>query len=110
MKRVTNPKEMCSTALGRSLLAWYCTFEDFVCFLAAYEAQLGPEWRNENVRVRTELARVEYPLLSEEEHLPRLLDDIWPKYWSYTAKLTEIITRVPKLKSMSTENRPAAAA
>lgn len=110
MKRVTTPKEMCSTALGRSLLGWYITFEDFVCFLAAYETQLPVEWRLENFRIRTELAREEYPHLSEDERLPRLLDDIWPKYWCYTMKLTNIICGIPKLKTIDIDLRSAAAA
>lgn len=101
---------MCSTSLGRSLLGWYCTFEDYVCFSATYEPQLPTVWRYENHRIRTELAQTEYPLLSEDERKPRVLDDIWGKYWIYTPILSDVIIQIPKLRTVETQDRPAAAA
>jgi hypothetical protein len=96
---------MCTTSLGRALLGWYCTYEDYCCFLALYPNQLPATWREENIRKRAELARLDYPTLSQKDRLPRLLADIWPRYWGITFTLTETLQSVFGLKSLNQKER-----
>jgi len=100
MLLVSNPVQFCSTIIGRALLEWYMHFEDYCCFLAAYKFLLPTHWREENVRIRHELAQVEYPGLSQTERIPRILDDIWAEFLSLIPTVCNVLSRVPELKKM----------
>jgi hypothetical protein len=105
MLLVSNPVQFCSTVIGRVLLEWYMHFEDYCCFLAAYEFLLPAHWREENVRIRQNLAQVEYPRLSETERIPRILDDIWAEFLSLMPTVSNVLSRVPELKKMEGQAR-----
>jgi hypothetical protein len=66
---------------------------------------LPSSWREENTRKRTELARIEYPTLPQSERIPRLLSDLWPRYWEITRPLTLTVWRVHGLQSLESEER-----
>jgi hypothetical protein len=105
MQRFSNPVQHCSTPIGRSLLEWYCSVEDYCCFLAAYKALLPAEWRRENVRIRQVLAHEEYPRLPPDEHRPRLLDDLWAQFWALLPALGSVLATIPLLKNLEERER-----
>jgi hypothetical protein len=109
MKTFSNPVLCSSTTVGRTLLGWYCTVEAHCCFLSANEFLLPPEWRQQNVLKRQELAHSEYPHLSPEERKPRLLDDLWPQLWSLVPSLNHVAAKIPKLNAMKESRRATAA-
>src|SRR5436190_21299948 len=92
MQRCSDPVKLCSSALGRSLLEWYCVFEDYCCFGSAVSTFLPKKWRYENCRIRENLSEVEYPRLSNAERRERLLDDLWAQFYSKVMKLTDILS------------------
>src|ERR1700726_2842518 len=110
MKKVSNPVQLCSTTIGRSLLEWFSSVEDYCCFLAAYKTLLPITWREENVRKRTEIAQRDYPLLSREERKPRILDDVWQQYLALVPRLADVLVGVVSLKEMEGEERSMKAA
>ena len=71
----SDPVRLCSTIVGRFLLGWYCSCEDYCCLRSAYGMLLPSEWRQENIRIRQKLAITEYPRLSPKDRKPRLLED-----------------------------------
>ena len=99
MKVFSNPTELSSTSLGRSLLEWYCIFEDYYCFVCPAKSLLPESWRRENCQIRQKLAQTEYQYLSKNEYRERLLDDIWPQLYSRTPKLSNVAARIPLLKT-----------
>lgn len=52
---------------------------------------LPPIWRNENVRIRHEVAR---PPSSDAD----LLDNLWPRLWATIPALADILSEIPKIK------------
>jgi len=100
----TSPEVFCSTPLGRYILGWYISLEDICCFSAAYTAILPLSWRIANVHARLEPAQREYPQLSSNIRIPRLLDDLWPQFWVIDARLVEIQQLMLQLKAL---NQPA---
>jgi hypothetical protein len=83
--------------------------EDYCCFLGAYKLILSSEWREENVRIRRELAEKEYSHLSEAERKPRFLDDVWSEYLALVPRLANIVCQVPFLKTYDPHERLTAA-
>src|SRR5579862_4190589 len=110
MQKVTDPVQLCSTTIGRSLLEWFSLIEDYCCFLAAYRCLLPITWREENVRKRAEIALRDYPLLAREERKPRILDDVWQQYLAVVPRLADILVGVVSLKEMEKEERAMKAA
>lgn len=110
MKKVSNPVQLCSTTIGRSLLEWFSPVEDYCCFLAAYKTLLPITWREENVRKRMEIAQRDYPLLSREERKPRILDDVWQQYLALVPRLANVLAGVIPLKEMEGHDRAREAA
>ena len=110
MLKFSDPVRYCSTAIGRFLLEWYCNYEGCCCFLAAYKRLLPHEWRQENIRIRQNLAIEEYPSLSQKDRKPRLLDDLWPQLWGLTSVLNDILATIPQLKTMKGRRRTELAA
>ena len=74
MLKFSDPVRHCSTVVGRFLLEWYCSCEDYCCMRSAYGMLLSSEWRQENVRIRRKLAIAEYSRLAQKDHKPRLLE------------------------------------
>ena len=109
MQLVTNPTQFCSTAVGRSLLAWYMQFEDYCCFLAAYKLLLPHIWRTENVRIRQELAEADYPRLSGTERISRILDDAWAYFLALVPNVSDVVYGVPQLTKLGGQERLNAA-
>ena len=105
MQSVTDPIHFCSTVIGRCLLEWYMQFEDYCCFLGAYKLLLPDAWREENVRIRQIIAEVEYPRLSPEARIPRLLDDIWPQFLALVPKISNVLYKIPEMKNMESHER-----
>lgn len=105
LQKATDPIELCSTPIGRSLLEWFCAVEDYCCFLAAYKCLLPRTWRAENLRKRTEIAERDYPLLSEEERRARLLDDVWARFLVLVPRLADVLAGIIPLKSMEGKER-----
>ena len=105
MQTFSYPEQHCGTAIGRSLLGWYCSIEDFCCFTAAYKAPLPIAWRRANVRIRQELANQEYPCLSSAERMPRLLDDLWPQLWALDPILGDIQAGMLLLRTSTGQSR-----
>ena len=91
----------CSTALGRSLLEWYCNIEDHCCLLLASKCLLPKTWRLENIRVRQELTLDELPHLSRDERKARLLDDLWQETWAIVPHMADVLATIPTLKAMN---------
>ena len=110
MLKFSDPPRHCSSAIGRFLLEWYCSCEGYCCFVATCRKVLPHEWRQENVRVRQNLAIEEYPFLSQKDRKPRLLDDLWPQLWGLTSLLNDILATIPKLKVMKGRRRTELAA
>ena len=100
MQTFSDPIQHCSSVIGRSLLEWYCTYEDYCCLSAAYKLPLPRIWRNTNVQIRQELARTDYRDLTSTDHQSRLLDDLWPQFWAITPKLDDIQETIILLKTM----------
>ena len=94
-----------STALGRSLLGWYCIIEDYCCLLSAYKPLLPEEWREQNVRIRKILAREDYPRLSTNERKPRLLDDLWAQLLALVSPLIYVVAEIPLLNNLEGAER-----
>jgi hypothetical protein len=109
MKTFSDPVRYSSTTIGRTLLGWYCMVEAYCCFLSAKAFLLPPEWRQQNVLRRQELAHSEYPHLSPEERTPRLLDDLWPQLWTLVPTLNHVVANIPKLNDMKKSRRSTAA-
>lgn len=105
MLSLTDPVQFCSTVIGRSLLGWYMQFEDYCCFLGAFKFLLPDAWREEDVRIRQILAEVEYPRLSPEARIPRLLDDIWAQFLALIPKVSNVLCKIPVLKTMESHER-----
>jgi hypothetical protein len=103
MQRYSNPVLQCSTSLGRSLFEWLCAFEDLFCILAAYEYVVPRYWRQENVRIREILARIEYKHLTVDERKRRILDDVWAHMYNSGPQLRDIIAGAAALKSLHGE-------
>ena len=102
MQRHSNPLKICSSALGRSLLEWYCMFEDFYCFTSIAPTILSKDWRRENCQIRQELARADYHRLPAEKRKQRLLDDLWPQlYWKVTG-VSDVLGEIHTLKTVDT--------
>ena len=80
-------------------------FEDYCCFLGAYKLLLPDEWREEDARVRRILAEAEYPHLSAEARIPRLLDDIWPQFLALIPKVSNVLHKIPVMKNMESHER-----
>jgi hypothetical protein len=110
LQKVTDPVQLCSTSIGRSLLEWVAAVEDYCCFLAAYKLLLPRPWREENVRKRLEIAQRDYPLLSKEERKPRILDDVWQQYLALIPRLVDVLAGIIPLKSMEGTERANEAA
>src|SRR5215471_1949264 len=101
----TDPVHFCSTVIGRALLGWYMQLEDYCCLLGAYKLLLPDAWREEDVRVRRMLAEVEYPRLSGEARIPRLLDDIWAQFLALVPKVANVLYQIPVMNKMESEER-----
>jgi len=110
MQKFSNPISYCSTAIGRSLLGWYCTMENYICFLSAYKAVLPAEWRKANIRIRQQLAHEDYPQLAPSDRKPRLLDDLWPQYSAILLELADVVATLPELKKLDGQKRVKTAA
>src|SRR5271154_4889674 len=100
MQKMSTPVQQSSTILGRSLLEWFCNFEDYCCFLSAGTVLLPEIWRYENVRIRQSHAELDYPGLSLLDRKARLLDDLWPQLWAMIPQLSYLLARIPPLKSL----------
>ena len=100
----TSPEVFCSTPVGRYILGWYISLEDICCLSAAYTYTLPQSWRIANVHARLEPAQREYPRLSRNIRIPRLLDDLWPQLWVIDTRLMEIQQLMLQLKAL---NQPA---
>lgn len=101
MLRHSSPMKQLSTRLGRSLFEWYCGFEDHFCVLAAYESRLPPQWRYQNLKIRTLLAESEYKkFITPETRIPRMLDDVWGHMYAIGPHLRKVIQGVMELKLM----------
>src|SRR5208282_1361574 len=105
MVRFSDPVRLCSTAVGRFLLEWYCMCEGYCCMRAAYGMLLPSEWRQENVRIRQQLAIEEYPFLAPKDRKPRLLEDLWAQLWGLIPRLLDILAIIPRLKTMKSRRR-----
>ena len=105
MQRHSDPFKMCSTALGRSLLEWYCMLEDHCAFGSAAAVLLPKYWRHENCRTRRKLAETGSPRLSNAERRERLLDDLWPQFYSKVTNIADVLTGLPSLKDLDSSGR-----
>ena len=105
LQRFTNPAQLCSTLVGRSIFGWYCSVEDFCCLLSATRPLLPQEWRQENVRIRQKLAHQDYPRLSENERKPRLLDDLWSQLWLLVLPMAHVVAAIPLLNNLEGRKR-----
>ena len=105
MQRFSSPVRQCSTLLGRLLLEWYCSHEDYFCMLSATKPFLADTWRHETVRSRQNLAHLEYPRLSITQRKARLLDDLWPQLALLIPQLIDILAEIPKLSLMEEQER-----
>jgi hypothetical protein len=101
LQKVTNPVQLCSGIVGRSLLEWFIPFENHCCIIALYKLLLPRVWREEDVRIRHKIAIVEYPHLSDSERKARILDDVWPESWLNLPDLADIAYHTSKLKSLA---------
>lgn len=97
---MTDPAQFCSTVVGRCLLEWYIQIEDYCCMLGAYRFLLPLSWRDENVRIRNQIARHDYPRLSGQKRKARILDDVWPQFFAFMPKISDVVHKVPGLKSL----------
>src|SRR5436190_15701600 len=100
MQTFSNPMQHNSTAIGRWLLEWYFCKEGYCCFNAAYKPPLSIAWRNASVFIRQSLARDEYPRLSPEERIFRLIDDLWAQFRSFLAVDHDMQLGLLQLKTM----------
>ena len=91
--------------LGRSLLEWYCNFEDYCCLLFARKHLLPRIWRYENVRERQRLADLDYYRLAPNERKQRILDDLWPQLTALYPQLIDIFVGIPSLKALDGTRR-----
>jgi hypothetical protein len=103
--RFSDPVRLCSTAVGRFLLEWYCLCEGYCCLRAAYRRLLPSEWRQENVRTRQKLAIREYAFLAQKDRKPRLLEDLWAQLWGLIPRLLDVLATIPQLKTMKRRQR-----
>ena len=109
LQQTTNPVQLCSNVIGRSLLEWYTHVEDYCCFLSAYKFLLPNVWRDENVRIRRNIAQFEYPRLSGPERLPRVMDDAWAEFIAILPRISDVAFEIPELKKMDVGERYHAA-
>lgn len=105
MLRFSDPVRLCSTAVGRFLLDWFCSCEGYCCMRAAYRMLLPVEWRQEGLRIRQKLMISEYSFLAQEDYISRLLDVSWAQLWCLTPRLLDILATVPQLKLMKRRRR-----
>lgn len=105
MLKFSNPVRLCSTAVGRFFLDWYCSSEGYCCMRAAYPTLLPIEWRQENERIRQKLAIEEYSRLGQKDHKYRLLDVSWTQFSCLTPRLIDILAAIPQLKLMKSQRR-----
>ena len=105
MIKFSDPVRHCSTAIGRFLLEWYCSFEGYCCMRAEYGMLLPSQWRQENMRIRQKLAIEEYAFLPTIQRKPRLLEDLWSQLWSLTPHLIDILATISQLKTMKRGRR-----
>ena len=105
MLLVTDPVHFCSTVIGRSIFEWYMQFEDYCCFLGAYKLLLPDAWREEDVRIRHILADIEYPNISAEARIPRFLDDTWAQFLALIPKVSNVLYKIPVMKTMESHER-----
>lgn len=105
MQTRSDPFKMCSTTLGRSLLEWYCMFEDHCAFGSAAAVLLPKYWRHENCRTRRKLADTESPRVSNAERRKRLLDDLWPQFYSKVTNIADVLTGLPSLRDLDSSSR-----
>ena len=105
MLRCSDPVRLCSTVIGRFLLGWYCSCEDYCCLRSAYGMLLPSQWRRENANIRQKLAIAEYPRLAPKDRKPRLLEDSWVELWNLMPRVLDILGTVPHLKTMKHQRR-----
>jgi hypothetical protein len=98
MEHFSHPAQQCSTTLGRCLLEWYWNLEDHCSLVLVHKGHLSSRWRAEALRVRRELARIEYPLLAEDQRMPRLLDDLWQETWTLVPIFADVLNTIPQLR------------
>jgi hypothetical protein len=75
-------------------------FEDIYCIFAAYKSMLPTFWRNEDIRIRTSIAEMEYKYLTADQRIPRILDDVWAQMYISGYQLREILEETPRLKTL----------
>jgi hypothetical protein len=85
------------------LLEWHVQLEDYCCFLTGNKLLLPRIWRNENVRIRQNLADQEYSRLSSKNRIPRILADVWSQSLTMFPNLWDILNQVPTLTKLDTE-------
>src|SRR5690348_4686938 len=95
----SNP-QLYSTPVGRTLLEWYWNLED-ACTLGLYRKPLLPvRWRHKVIKMRREVSLIEYPSLSPENRISRLLDDLWQETWFMVPYLADAVTTLVALKDL----------
>ena len=98
MEHFSDPVQQCSTTLGRCLLDWYWNLEDHCSLVLVRKGRLSSQWRAEALRVRRELAQIEYPLLTEDQRKPRLLDGLWQETWALVPVFADVLNTIPRLR------------
>jgi hypothetical protein len=105
LQHFSSPFRQCSTIFGRSLLEWYCSLEGHCCLYLGYRTPLPKEWRRENVRVRKELAELEYPNLTSDERKRRVIDDLYQEIWEIVPHLADVLATTPCLKDLTGDTK-----
>jgi hypothetical protein len=103
MQRCSDPIRQSSTVLGRSLLEWYCNFEDYCCFVGGLDPLLPRVWRDENVRSRQPFENFKYSQTLSRKN--RILDDLWPQLWTILPDMLELRSSFPKLVASNEPER-----